>query len=1171
MLSLSFSNELARGKRLDLLGAPPGVDAAALAALARQGNDVLHIARDDSRVSQLLEGLRFFQAPATVISFPAWDCLPYDRVSPNSEVVSRRLDALVDLAQPPDAGKGRRIVLTTVNAITQRVPAKAQFARAMFRAETGGKLRLDALLAFLVRDGYRKAETVREPGEYALRGGIVDLFPPGLTEPVRLDLFGDTLEAIRRFDPMTQKSTGRLDGFALKPVSEVLLDQASIERFRTGYRDNFGAPSPKDALYESVSAGQRYGGFEHWLPLFHEKLETLFDYLPDAVVSLDPQADEAAASRFEQIQEFHDARALAREAFSKGKNADRFGESASAYNPLPPDALYLAPKEFHAILAARASVALSPFSKAPGAKGLDAGGKTGIDFSADRAKAADTNLFDAVRARVAAERASGKRVLVCAYSAGSRERLAHLMHEHGLTETAVVKNWGEVEKLPQQVVATTVFGLENGFQTASVAAITEQDILGDRLVRAARKRRRPENFLTEASALAEGDLVVHVDHGIGRYDGLVTIEVANAPHDCLRILYADNDKLFVPVENIDTLTRYGSEDAGAMLDKLGGAGWQARKSKVKKRIADIANHLIKLAAERQMREAERFTAPEGLFDEFCARFPFQETEDQARAISDSIEDLAAGKPMDRLVCGDVGFGKTEVALRAAFVAAMSGVQVAVVVPTTLLARQHFRNFTRRFEGFPIRIAQMSRLVSAKDQAQARADAESGAVEIVVGTTALLAKGVKFRHLGLVIVDEEQHFGVAQKERLKEMRSDVHVLTLTATPIPRTLQMALTGVRDLSLIASPPVDRLAVRSFVLPFDPVVIREAILREKFRGGQVFYVVPRIEDLGAVRERLETLVPECKIAVAHGQLPPTAIENTMSAFVDGTYDILLSTNIVESGLDIPSANTIVLHRADMFGLAQLYQLRGRVGRSKLRAYAYFTVPGDRVLTQAAQKRLEVMQTLDSLGAGFQLASYDLDIRGAGNLLGEEQSGHIKEVGVELYQQLLEEAVRQAKSRGAKGEEGAADEWSPQIGMGMPVLIPETYVQDLTVRLGLYRRVATLAERSEIDAFAAELVDRFGAMPDEVRNLLDIIELKRLCRAAGVDKVDAGPKGAVLGFRRNKFARPEKLVDLMMKQPQLVKLRPDHKLVYMRAWDTAADRLKGMRKFLGELAKLAS
>ncbi len=1167
MLEIDFENRLAAGKRLEVAGAPPGVDAAVLAALLRQGRDVIHVARDDARLQTLADALAFVGTKAQVLTFPAWDCLPYDRVSPNSEVVSRRLDALVDLARPADATDGRRIVLTTVNAITQRVPARARFADATFVARKGGRLKLDELTAFLVRDGYRRAETVREPGEYALRGGIVDLFPPGLAEPVRLDLFGDSIEQIRRFDPMSQKSLGTLDAFALKPVSEVLLDPVSIERFRLGYRENFGSADDRDALYAAVSAGQRYAGLEHWLPLFHDGLETLFDYLPNAIVGLDAQADEAAAARFEQIDEFHGARALAREAFRKGQSADRFGESASAYNPLPPDALYLTAKEWKRLVGDRAVVALTPFARPVAADCIDAGGRGGVDFSAERAKA-DTNLFDAVRARVAAERVAGRRVLVCAYSAGSRERLAHLLKEHGLTETAAVKDWAEAAALPAQVVATTVLGLENGFTTDAVAAITEQDVLGDRLVRAARKRRKSDNFLTEAAALAEGDLVVHVDHGVGRYDGLVTIEVAGAPHDCLRILYADNDKLFVPVENIEMLSRYGSEEAGAQLDKLGGAGWQARKARVKKRVAEIAGKLIALAAERQTKEGERFAPPEGLFDEFCARFPFVETDDQARAIAETLDDLAGGKPMDRLICGDVGFGKTEVALRAAFVAAMAGVQVAVVVPTTLLARQHYRNFRARFEGFPIRIAQLSRLVSAKDQAQAREDAEAGRVEIVIGTTALLAKGMKFKQLGLVVVDEEQHFGVAQKERLKELRADVHVLTLSATPIPRTLQMALAGVRDLSLIASPPVDRLAVRSFVLPFDPVVIREAIMREKFRGGQVFYVVPRIEDLGAVRERLAQIVPECRIAVAHGQLPPGQIEDVMVGFVEGSFDILLSTNIVESGLDIPSANTIVLHRADMFGLAQLYQLRGRVGRAKLRAYAYFTVPGDRVLTAAAQKRLEVMQTLDSLGAGFQLASYDLDIRGAGNLLGEEQSGHIREVGVELYQQMLEDAVNAARVAGPKTAE---EEWAPQIGIGTPVLIPDTYVADLNVRLGLYRRIAGLVERSEIDAFAAELVDRFGKLPDEVQNLLDIIDLKRLCKAAGVDKVDAGPKGAVIGFRKNRFAAPDKLVQMVFKQPTVLKLRPDHKLVYLRAWDDPADRLKGMRKFLGELAKLAA
>jgi transcription-repair coupling factor (superfamily II helicase) len=779
-------------------------------------------------------------------------------------------------------------------------------------------------------------------------------------------------------------------------------------------------------------------------------------------------------------------------------------------------------------------------------------------------------LFDAVRDHLITERGAGRRTLVAAYSEGSRERLGGLLRDHGVENAVPVPDWATAQRLPPASVGLIVLGLEKGFSTASLSVLSEQDILGDRLVRAAKRRVRPENFLTEAATLSAGDLVVHVDHGIGRFDGLVTLAVAGAPHDCLRLIYADNDKLFVPVENIDTLSRYGSEEAGAQLDKLGGVGWQARKARVRQRITEIADKLIQVAAQRTMREGERMVPPEGLYDEFCARFPYPETDDQAKAIEDSIADLASGKPMDRLVCGDVGFGKTEVALRTAFVAAMAGAQVAVVVPTTLLCRQHHRNFVKRFEGFPLRIAQLSRLVSAKDAADVRADLAAGKIDIVIGTTAVLAKTIAFKDLGLLIVDEEQHFGVKQKERLKELKANVHVLTLTATPIPRTLQMALAGVRDMSIIASPPIDRLAVRTFVLPYDPLVVREAIMRERFRGGQTFYVCPRIEDLGMLRERLQKLVPECKVVSAHGRLSPTEIESAMTSFVDGGYDILLSTNIIESGLDIPTVNTIIVHRADMFGLAQLYQLRGRVGRAKLRAYGYLTVPGERLLTQDAQKRLEVMQTLDNLGAGFQLASYDLDIRGAGNLLGEEQSGHVREVGIELYQHMLEEAVRAARESGADVTVAAADEWSPQINLGMPVLIPETYVEDLAVRLGLYRRLAQLGEPAEIEGFAAELIDRFGKLPAEVKNLLEVVAIKRLCRQAGVDRIEAGPKGAVLGFRENKFARPEKLIAFITRHQESWKLRPDHKLVFRSAWDEPPQRVKGVQAVLGDLAKIA-
>ncbi|RUX02737.1 transcription-repair coupling factor, partial [Mesorhizobium sp. M8A.F.Ca.ET.023.01.1.1] len=667
-------------------------------------------------------------------------------------------------------------------------------------------------------------------------------------------------------------------------------------------------------------------------------------------------------------------------------------------------------------------------------------------------------------------------------------------------------------------------------------------------------------------ALSAGDIVVHADHGIGRFIGLRTIEAVGAPHDCLEIHYAGDDRLFLPVENIELLSRYGSDTAEATLDKLGGGAWQSRKAKLKRRLLDMAGQLIRIAAERQMRAAPALVPAEGLYDEFAARFPYEETDDQQTAIDSVRDDLGAGKPMDRLICGDVGFGKTEVALRAAFIAAMEGFQVAVVVPTTLLSRQHFKTFSQRFSGLPIRVAQASRLVGAKELAETKKALAEGQVDIVVGTHALLGSSISFKNLGLLIIDEEQHFGVKHKERLKDLKSDVHVLTLSATPIPRTLQLALTGVRELSLIATPPVDRMAVRTFISPFDPLVIRETLLRERYRGGHSFYVVPRISDLAEIHDFLKESVSELKVAVAHGQMPPGELDDIMNAFYDGQYDVLLSTTIVESGLDIPTANTLIIHRADMFGLSQLYQLRGRVGRSKVRAYALFTLPANRKLTDTAERRLKVLQSLDTLGAGFQLASHDLDIRGAGNLLGEEQSGHIKEVGFELYQQMLEEAVAEVKDSGEVQDGG----WSPQIAVGTAVMIPEGYVPDLQLRLALYRRLGDLETTEEIDAFGAELIDRFGPLPDEVKHLLKIVFIKALCRKANVEKLDAGPKGVVIHFRKREFPNPVGLVKYIGEQGSLAKIRPDHSVVFARDWPNAEKRLAGSAVVMTQLAKLA-
>ncbi|HEY8191947.1 MAG TPA: transcription-repair coupling factor, partial [Alphaproteobacteria bacterium] len=880
-------------------------------------------------------------------------------------------------------------------------------------------------------------DTVREAGEYAIRGGIIDLFPPGYEEPLRIDLFGTGIESIRSFDPATQRTDKKLSAFHLFPATEFFLDEESIARFRAGYRALFGVVREDDPLYEAVSAGRRYNGMDHWLPLFFGHMDTLFSYVPDVAITADAQARQAYAERLAQVRDFYEARrTLEKAAGAKKKEASDVSLSGAVYHPLPWQQLYVGDDEWNSLSADAEE--LSPF----GGEGESA--RKGRDFADIRAQSGDVfgELLKYIKSH------AGKKILIAAYSTGSRERLRSLMENAGFANFKDINDVEGLKKLMPYETGMAVLPLEHGFAAPDLVVLTEQDILGDRLARRAQKRRKADNFLTEVSGLTPGDMVVHVDHGVGRFLGLETLKAGKTLHDCLKLEYEGGDKLYVPVENIEVLTRFGSDEGIVHLDKLGGAGWQARKARVKKDLLIMADGLLKIAAARQLLKAEVLPADTANYQDFTARFPYQETEDQQRSIDDTLGDLVRGQPMDRLVCGDVGFGKTEVALRAAYVAAMHGAQVAVAVPTTLLARQHFKNFSERFAGTGLRVAQLSRMVTAKEADLVRKGLADGTINIVVGTHALFGAQVKFQHLGLLIVDEEQRFGVKQKERLKELKASVHVLTLTATPIPRTLQMALTGVRDMSIIATPPVDRLAIRTFILPYDPMVVREAILRERHRGGQSFYVCPRIKDIEEVEEQLKELVPEVKIIAAHGQMSAADLEDRMSAFYDGQYDVLLATNIIENGIDIPTANTMIIHRSDLFGLAQLYQIRGRIGRSKSRAYAYLTYSPGKLLTPQAQKRLEVMETLDTLGAGFQLASHDMDIRGTGNLLGEEQSGHIKEVGVELYQQMLEEAVAAAREGlDWAGGETAADKWSPQINLGMSVLIPDHYVEDLNVR----------------------------------------------------------------------------------------------------------------------------
>jgi transcription-repair coupling factor (superfamily II helicase) len=1166
---MSIGGATSGSKLQQLAGVPEGYDALllgrmALAAAERSGEQplLIHIARDDRRLEALASAIAFFTPAVKTLAFPAWDTVPYDRIGPHAEIIARRITTLSRLAITTTR-KDPTVLLTTANAILQRVPPRAFVKQALRPLAVGQRMDMNRLVTRLSQAGYQRTGTVLEAGEFAVRGGIVDLYPPGRQTPVRLDFFGDTLESIKSFDVETQRSLKAIPKLILMPMSEIPFGPDAESHFRQAYVAMFGPSAGEDPLYEAVSNGQRYPGQEHWLPLFHETLETLFDYAPDAAVSFDHLTDQAIAERHTQIAEHYSARVEAREIATFG---------ADPYKPVPADKMFLTETLWKAALKGKTINQFSPFETAEvvGSRTVTSfGGRVGRSFAAERG-VEGKSAFDAVRGHIRTQQSDKRRVVVAAWTPGARERLFTLLRDHGIAAAELIRvdTLQDAEKLPPQAVALAVLGLEQGFETPDLTVVAEQDVLGDRLVRPRRKARKAADVITEATSLAAGDLVVHADHGIGRFEGLRTITALGAPHDCLELAYAGGDKLYLPVENIDLLSRFGSEGNESQLDKLGGASWQGRKARLKARLLEIASELIKVAAMRQLREAPALSPPLGSYDEFVARFPYDETEDQAASIDAVLADLASGKPMDRLICGDVGFGKTEVALRAALVAALGGFQVAVVVPTTLLARQHFKTFAARFAGLPVRVAQASRMVTPAELADAKAELKSGQLDIVVGTHALLSKSIEFQRLGLIIVDEEQHFGVAHKERLKQLREDVHVLTLSATPIPRTLQLALSGVRELSLITTPPVDRLAVRTYISPFDAIIIREALRRERYRGGQSFFVCPRLTDLDDVTEFLTEHVPELKVGRAHGQLSSTELEDVMVAFYDGKYDVLVSTAIVESGLDIPNANTMIVHRADMFGLAQLYQLRGRVGRSKTRAYAYFTTPPGKALTHGADRRLKVLQSLDTLGAGFSLASHDLDIRGAGNLLGDEQSGHIREVGFELYQSMLEDAIQNLKGGDlVSGEE----QWSPQIALGTAVLIPETYVSDLQLRLGLYRRLGSLESRADIDAFGSELQDRFGQIPEEVSALLDVMEIKALCRVASIQQIDAGPKGATIAFRKGGFPQPEGLVRFLMQHKANIKLQADQRLLVRGDWQDASVRLKSVRDLAAALADVAN
>ncbi|OYX63680.1 MAG: transcription-repair coupling factor [Novosphingobium sp. 32-60-15] len=1154
-----FTRILSAKTPLTLSSVARGAQPLVLADLARAAKGrTVFIAPDDAAMRAITDSAAFFAPDLEVIDFPAWDCLPFDRASPALSVSAKRLSALQKLQHKRS---GPQLLVTTINAVLQRVLTPFRIRESTRLLSPGAEIGRESLIALLQRQGYSRTDTVVDAGEYAVRGSVFDIFPSGLDHGLRLDFFGDELETLRLFDPNTQRSVQPVETHLLLPASEALLDEDSIKRFRSRYREQFGATATGDPLYQAISEGRRLAGMEHWLPLFEDRLVTLFDHLgEDDLVLIDGSAAKATEQRITDIVDYHQSR------------LDSSSKAPGSYRPLAESALYLTRDEIDRALLGWPVHRTTMFAEPESQHVIDFAFTSGHDFTPERAAATSggTNIYEVAAKYLAALGTRGLKPIIAAYSTGSRSRLASLLAEAGKSAPLMADSWQDALGLAATgKPVAVVLPLEQGFANAELELLTEQDILGDRLVRRKKKRKDADAFLAELSALTPGDLVVHMDHGIGRYIGLEAIAVGDSPHDCVQLEYAGRDKLYIPVENLDVLSRYGSDAEGVSLDKLGGEAWQRRKARMRERILEMAGQLMATAAHRALREGAVLAADPTSYGPFVDRFPWDETDDQERAIDDVLSDMAGGKPMDRLVCGDVGFGKTEVALRAAFVAAMAGMQVAVVAPTTLLARQHYTNFVERFNGFPLEIGRLSRLVPAKEAAETKVGLANGTVDIVIGTHALLSKSVDFKRLGLVVVDEEQRFGVTHKEKLKELKADVHVLTLTATPIPRTLQMAMSGLRELSTIQTPPVDRLATRTYVMPWDDMVMREALLREHQRGGQSFIIVPRIADMADLEEWLRLNVPEVRFVTAHGQMSPTEVEDRMGAFYEKKYEVLLSTTIVESGIDIPSANTIVIHRADRFGLAQLYQLRGRVGRGKIRAYAYLTHSENMALSEIAEKRLKVLGDLDSLGAGFQLASHDLDLRGAGNLLGDEQSGHIKEVGFELYQSMLEDAILAAKA-GDISLARERDALSPQITVDAPIMIPENYVPDLAVRMALYRRMSDAEGPDAVEALAAEMIDRFGPLPQPTTNLLRLIEIKRQAIEANIAKIDVGAKGALVSFHKDSFPDPMGLIAYVERLNGIAKLRPDNKLVITRAWGTPEGRLNGLVQMTKGLSAIA-
>ncbi len=1120
--------------------------ALALAELARRARRlVVVLAPDTHSADQLEQELRFFlgQKAHIVQHLPDWETLPYDLFSPHEDIVSERLRVLAGLAT-----RRQGLLVVPVSTFLQRIAPASYLAAHAFDLRAGQRLDVDAFRQRLERAGYRAVSQVYTHGEFAVRGAIVDVFPMGSTAPFRIDLFDDEIDSLRRFDPETQRSTERIEQVQLLPAREFPLDEAGIRRFRRRYRERFEGDPNASAIYRSVSAGSPVGGIEYYLPLFFEETATLLDYLPaDCLfVQLEDSADQA-------------------ETFYRSVEARYEQRRHDIERPLlRPDEICLPPQEAFAALAGRPGLTLhcAELPPAPGHLNFATAALPDLSLKPRQAQPAA-----ALQQWLAGQ--GGRKVVFCADSAGRRESLLDTLHPFDLRPRSR-PDWHACLADDAPLVITVAPLAEGFVLPADGVAVVPEGALLPQHARQARRRRRPtrdaDAIVRNLTDLHIGAPVVHEDHGVGRYRGLQRLDVGGGEAEYLTLEYAGGDKLYVPVSSLHLISRYTGADAEhAPLHKLGSGQWERARRKAARKARDVAAELLEIYARRAARSGHAFPFDPQEYEAFASAFPFEETEDQQAAIDAVLKDLASERPTDRVICGDVGFGKTEVAMRAAFVVASTGRQVAVLVPTTLLAQQHGQNFADRFADWPIRVEALSRFQSPRQQKAILQDLAEGKVDIIIGTHKLLQKDVKFKNLGLVIIDEEQRFGVRHKEHLKSLRAEVDVLTLTATPIPRTLNFSLAGLRDLSIIATPPLQRHAIKTFVTEWNAVLIQEAIQREIRRGGQVYFLHNEVKTIDKAARELAELVPEADIRVAHGQMREHDLEQVMLDFVHQRFQVLVCTTIIETGIDVPSANTIIIQRADRFGLAQLHQLRGRVGRSHHRAYAYLITPPRKAMTPDAIKRLEAIESLEDLGVGFTLATHDLEIRGAGELLGDEQSGQIQEIGFTLYNQLLERAVQALKS-GQVPEDLDSARAATEVDLGRPALLPEDYVPDVHERLILYKRIASAASEAELHELQVELVDRFGLLPEPARALFDNARIKLLAQPLGIRKLDlAGDSGRIL-FHREPSIDVGRLLAHIQRRPDKYRLDGQEKLRFTLDPEEQKRPLEWLQDFLRDI-----